>query len=279
MGTDAAQDWGILGAGARLPAGGSRPVALTVAGFDPSSGAGITADLQVFANHGIYGVSAITALTVQSTQAVRRVEPVSAKLLRDTLDCLAEDVAIAGLKIGMLGTAELVGEVTAWLSQAGIPRERVVLDPVIRSSSAAELLEPEGVRRMRDELLGVVGWVTPNIDEAAVLAGGRTPGRTLDRTQVPEAARRLAALAPGLNVVVTGGHLEPPDDFLLTAAGEEAWIAGRRVTGAWTHGTGCAFSSALLCRLMLGDGPVEAVRGAKDWVRAMLEGRKSPGIP
>ncbi|MGB9029036.1 MAG: bifunctional hydroxymethylpyrimidine kinase/phosphomethylpyrimidine kinase, partial [Acidobacteriaceae bacterium] len=146
----------------------------------------------------------------------------------------------------------------------------VVLDPVIRASSGAELLSAEGVGRLVAELLPVVGWVTPNLDEAAGLLGERVVGRD----GVPGQARRLAERGgSGLNVVVTGGHLEPPDDFLRTAAGEEKWFEGTRIEARSTHGTGCAFSSALLCRLLLGDGAVDAVAGAKDFVVKRLEGR------
>ncbi|MGB6611922.1 MAG: bifunctional hydroxymethylpyrimidine kinase/phosphomethylpyrimidine kinase [Acidobacteriaceae bacterium] len=245
-------------------------MALTIAGFDPSSGAGVTADLQVFEDHGVTAVSAITALTVQSGRGVRRIEPVRGIFLREMLDCLGEETKIAGVKIGMLATAEVVGVVAAFLRGAGIPRERVVLDPVMLASSGAELLEAAGVARLVAELLPVVGWVTPNRDEAAGLLGEPVAGRE----RVPEQAARLAELGgSGLNVVVTGGHLEPPDDFLRTASGEEKWFEGTRVEARSTHGTGCAFSSALLCRLLLGEAAVEAVAGAKDFVVKRLEGR------
>jgi hydroxymethylpyrimidine/phosphomethylpyrimidine kinase len=244
----------------------ARSVALTVAGFDPSSGAGVTADLKVFAAHGLFGVSAISALTVQSTQGVRRVEPVSGRLVRETLDCLAEDIELTGIKIGMLGSAEVVGAVVAFLREVRVPRERVVLDPVLRSSSGRELLEASGVRLLRDELLPLVGWITPNLDELAVLVDSDR----VEANSVPQAARRLAALADGLNVVVTGGHLERPDDFLLSA-GVEQWFPGERIETTSTHGTGCAFSSALLCRLILGDGPVEAVGAAKTFVAEAMQ--------
>jgi hydroxymethylpyrimidine/phosphomethylpyrimidine kinase len=248
----------------RLPA---KMVALTIAGFDPSAGAGITADLKVFSNQAIYGVAAITALTVQSTQGVRHVEPVSSRILRATLDCLAQDFSVSGVKIGMLGSADAVREVARFLTRAGIPRERVVLDPVLTSSSGAALLEPEGVGLLKTELLGSVGWVTPNKDELGALTG--EPGA--ERAQIPESARRLAESVPGLNVVVTGGHLDIPDDFLRTATGEETWFPGSRIDTTSTHGTGCVFSSALLCRLLAGDVPAEAVRGAKEFVRRALE--------
>ncbi len=249
------------------------PVALTVAGFDPSSGAGIVADLKTFWNHHLNGVSAVTALTVQSTPGVRGVEPVSAPLLRQTLDCLAQDLPLAGIKIGMLASAEIVEEVASFLGRGGVDRSRIVLDPVIRSSSGAELLSQEGVRHLREHLLPQVGWVTPNLDELAALTGEAD----VSRASVPGLARRLAALAPGLNVVVTGGHLDPPDDFLLTAEGQARWLPGPRVEARGihgAHGTGCVFSSALLCRLVLGDPPAEAVAGAKASVMKRLEGEE-----
>lgn len=251
-------------------------IALTIAGLDPSGGAGATADLQVMAAHGLAGVTALTALTVQSTKGVRRVQAVKAGLLRETLQCLGEDYPLAGVKIGMLGTAENVGVVAGWLQTAGIARSRVVLDPVIRASFGAELLEPEGVRRLVRELLPAVGWVTPNVAELAVLLEGPEP----ERRGIPGLARQLARevedqTVPGLNVVVTGGHLDSPDDFLLTMDGAEEWFPGKRVEPRGlhgSHGTGCVFSSALLCRLLLGDEPAAAVTAAKAWVVRRLEG-------
>lgn len=250
------------------------PLALTIAGLDPTGGAGATRDLQVMAMHGVFGVTALTALTVQSTQGVSRIDPVDPGLLGDTLKCLRDAfgvAAIIGVKIGMLGTAATVGVVADWVRGASIPRERVVLDPVIRSSSGTELLEPAGVRRLIEKLLPAVGWVTPNLDEAGALIGQEAPGRD----EVPQVAERIAALAPGLGVVVTGGHLEPPEDFLRTVAGREQWFPGRRVEPRGrhgSHGTGCAFSTALLCRLLQGDNPVEAVAGAKAFVVRELTG-------
>lgn len=249
-----------------------RAVVLTVAGFDPSSGAGITADLKVFAAHGLYSLSAVTALTVQSTQGVRRVEPVDAGLLRETLACLMEDIPAAGVKIGMLATRANVEALASFLRTADIPRGRVVLDPVVRSSSGRALLEPAGVGALRDQLLPQVGWVTPNLAELAELTGMEVDGPE----SIPDEARRLAAMAAQrgnaeLNVVVTGGHAAKPDDFLRTPDGEEHWFTGERIETQATHGTGCSFSSALLCRLVLGDGAVEAVGAAKQYVREAME--------
>jgi len=250
----------------------SPPVALTIAGFDPGSGAGITADLKTFAAHRMYGVACISAMTVQSTLGVRAVEPLQPMLVRQTLECLAEDVSLSGIKIGMLGSSAVVCEVSSFLTaQSGtIPRERIVLDPVLRSTSGTALIDQDGVRVIREELLPRVGWITPNVDELALLAGGSP-----DREEVPSAAARLQAIAArlgndALNVVVTGGHLSRPDDFLLTASGAGNWLAGEKIITNATHGTGCAFSSALLCELISGRSPEEAVAAAKAYVTEAL---------
>jgi hydroxymethylpyrimidine/phosphomethylpyrimidine kinase len=238
---------------------------LTIAGFDPSSGAGVTADLMVFAAHGLFGTSCVTSLTVQSTVGVRASMAVPGALVKATLDCLEEDLPGAGIKIGMLATAEIVAVVAEFLEGLG-RRVPVVLDPVVRSSSGRELLDGAGVEAMRDRLLPLVDWVTPNVEELGVLTGRRD----LRREDLAGAVRELQDLGgkvgARLNVVATGGHLERPDDLLVTAAGEAHWMAGERMESRSTHGTGCAFSSALLSRLVLGDEAVEAVRGAKTYV-------------
>lgn len=242
------------------------PVCLTIAGFDPSSGAGVTADLKTFAAHGVYGVAAITALTVQSTQCVRGVEAVRPSLFRETLECLADDIELAGVKLGMLASAGLVAEADHFLRVRPKLRAHVVLDPVTRSSSGVALLDAEGTALLRERLLAVVGWVTPNLDELAMLAGVEVRSRE----QVESAAARLAKYAaslgnPQLGIVVTGGHLERPDEYVLLD-GQGRWLAGERVETRSTHGTGCAFSSALLAELVLGRSGVEAVEAAKRYV-------------
>jgi hydroxymethylpyrimidine/phosphomethylpyrimidine kinase len=245
------------------------PVLLTIAGFDPSSGAGITADLQVFAAHGFYGTSCITALTVQSTRGVAAVEPV-AKLIEKTLEHLDADLPPAGIKIGMLATAEVVRAVAAYLTKIRGRRIPVVLDPVIQSSSGAALLDAKGLAALRHDLLPLVDWMTPNRDELAALSGVGTP--------VEDGLRELGRLHPHLHIVATGGdHIGPATvDVLLTPAGELHRFEGERIQTTSTHGTGCAFSSALLARLVLGDAPVAAVAAAKAYVTQAL--RQAPGI-
>jgi hydroxymethylpyrimidine/phosphomethylpyrimidine kinase len=258
-------------------AGSARPICLTIAGFDPSSGAGVTADLKTFAAHDVYGVAAITALTVQSTQGVRAVEPMTPLLLRQTLAMLAEDMPLAGVKIGMLCRAGLAAVADAFLRQpacVGIP---TVLDPVLISSSGAALLDREGLLLIEERLLGAVRWITPNLRELALLTGMEVQGR--DR--VESAAASLAQMAAqmgntDLHVVVTGGHLkgpgepEQPDEYVLLPGGESAWVPGEWVETTSTHGTGCAFSSALLCALVAGRHGVDAVSVAKQYVAAAL---------
>lgn len=237
---------------------------LTIAGFDPSSGAGVSADLMVFAAHGLFGTSCITSLTVQSTVGVQAAHPIRPETVRATLDCLHGDLPAAGIKIGMLATEETVAAVADFLGELRGRGERVpvVLDPVLRSSSGRELLDEGGVVTLRERLLPLVDWVTPNIDELGILTGSRVA----ERNDLPEAARRLQGQFDGLNVFATGGHLSPPDDFLLTVDGGTWWLPGVRIDSTSTHGTGCALSSALLSGLVLGKSPYEAAIGAKIYV-------------
>ena len=241
--------------------------ALTIAGFDPSSGAGITADLLVFAAFGHFGSSAITSLTVQSTTGVRESHPVKADVLRATLDCLHLDLPPDGIKIGMLATADIVATVAGYVEQVRQlqPDTLVVLDPILRSSSGRELLSQEGFELLHARLLPLVDWVTPNLAELSLLSG--LPVRGHD--QVEPAARALHAYVPGCNILATGGHLGKPDDLLIAAGGVTAtahWIPGEHIVSTSTHGTGCALSSALLSRLLLGDSAVEAATTAKRYV-------------
>jgi hydroxymethylpyrimidine/phosphomethylpyrimidine kinase len=238
--------------------------ALTIAGFDPSSGAGVTADLMVFAAHGLFGTSCITSLTVQSTVEVRATTAVAPEILRASLSCLQRDVPPAGIKIGMLGTAANVKVVVEFLEalRGEEGRVPVVLDPVLRSSSGRELLDADGVAVMRKELLPLVDWVTPNLEELGVL----TERLVKRREDMPDAAAALQGMGWELNVLATGGHLNPPDDLLLAADGEVSWLPGEQIVSRSTHGTGCAFSSALLSRLVLKDGMKDAAVMAKQYV-------------
>lgn len=238
----------------------------TIAGFDPSSGAGATADLKTIAALGGYGVACLTALTVQSTVEVRRSDGVAPALVRETLEMLAEDTPPAAIKVGMLHSRAAAEAVAAFL--AGWNEVFIVVDPVLRSSSGGVLLDASGLEVLRDRILPLAGWVTPNLAEAAVLSG-----LPVERAEdVPAAAAELQRRYPKLNVVVTGGHLGKPDDYLLTMGGVGLWITGEKVETRSTHGTGCAFSTAVAVSLAGGAEPERAVRLAKEYVTGALRG-------
>src|ERR1019366_77288 len=246
------------------------PVVLTIAGFDPSSGAGITADIKTIAAHECYGVSCITALTIQSTRGVRRVEGVDPKIIAETLQELVSDLAVEAVHIGMLGNEQVVAVVADFLGvfpgHARLPH--VVLDPILKSSSGAELLDAAGTRLLIERLIPLAEVVTPNLDEASVLTGIAVAN--LD--QMGEAAAHLHSLGAA-NVVVTGGHLEKAIDLLsfttIRGIQKEVFKADRQRSNS-THGTGCAFSTALACHLAHGRGIPEAVLLSKAYVSAAI---------
>jgi hydroxymethylpyrimidine/phosphomethylpyrimidine kinase len=242
------------------------PVVLTIAGFDPSSGAGITADIKTIAAHECYGVSCITALTVQSTQGVRRVEGVDPKFIAETLQELVSDFAVEAVHIGMLGNEQVVKVVADFLVEARLPH--VVLDPILKSSSGADLLDAAGTRLLIERMVPLAEVIAPNLDEASVLTGMAVTN--LD--QMRAAATCLHSLGAA-NVVVTGGHLEKAIDLLSfttpRGAQQEVFKADLQRSNS-THGTGCAFATAIACHLALGRGLPEAVLLAKVYVSAAI---------
>ena len=245
------------------------PVVLTIAGFDPSSGAGVTADIKTIAAHGCYGVACITALTVQSTAGVRRVEAVDPVLVTDTLQELASDIAIAAVHIGMLGSAKVVKAVAEFLAQSGKAKvPNVVLDPILRSTSGAELLDTAGTKLLIEKLIPLVDVMTPNVDEAAALTGRKVT----DLEQMRSASAALHGMGSRA-VVITGGHLEKAIDLLSfrTKRGveQEVFKAERQRSNS-IHGTGCAFASAIACHLALDRGLAEATLLAKTYVSAAI---------
>jgi hydroxymethylpyrimidine/phosphomethylpyrimidine kinase len=147
----------------------AHPVILSIAGYDPSSGAGITADVKTAAAHGCYAATCITAITVQSTQGVFRVQPVETDLVAGTLRTLADDLDIQAVRLGMLGTGEVAAVVADFLEGSHLPN--VVLDPVIRASSGAPLLDEAGLDTLRSRLIPLCHVLTPNVAEAAILLG------------------------------------------------------------------------------------------------------------
>lgn len=246
---------------------------LTIAGFDPSSGAGVTADLRVFASHSLFGSACITALTVQSPVNVVSTHPTAAAVVRATFQCLEQEMPPAGIKIGMIATKDNINVICSYIESIHLRRSSgraapVVLDPVLRSSSGRELLEPAARAALSTRLLPLVDWITPNLSELAILTGVEV----LRREHLPPACRALQAqiarISNGyrIGILATGGHLNPPDDYLLLPTGEELWLPGEQITTQSIHGTGCVHSSAFLSRLVLNDTPQQAALAAKLYV-------------
>jgi hydroxymethylpyrimidine/phosphomethylpyrimidine kinase len=250
-------------------------VVLTIAGFDSSSGAGVTADIKTIAAHGCYGVACITAMTVQSTGGVRRVEAVDPGLVTDTLEELAGDIPISAIHIGMLGTAKVARAVAEFLGRRSGKTKlpHVVLDPVLKSSSGADLLDAPGAKVLIEKLMPLADVITPNVDEAAVLTGLRVT----DLEEMRAAAAKIHQMG-SVAVVITGGHLDKAIDLLsfTTKHGveQEVFKAERQRSNS-THGTGCAFATAMACHLALDRGLAEAALLAKTYVTAAI----AAGLP
>lgn len=242
-------------------------VALTVAGSDPSGGAGIQADLKTFSALGAYGTAVLTALTAQSTTGVTGTHAVPAAFVTAQLQTLAADVRIDAVKIGMLGRREVVEAVGGFLREWDASGDRVVvLDPVMVATSGDPLVDDDAVAAIRD-LLPRARLVTPNLPEAA---------RLLDEPAVTDVgamvgqAERLRALGPAW-VLLKGGHLAGPDavDVLVGPGGAHV-LTGPRVDTRHTHGTGCTLSSAVaVLAARLGDWPA-AASGAKEWLTGAI---------
>lgn len=242
------------------------PIVLTIGGFDPSSGAGVTADIKTIAAHNCYGVACITAMTVQSTQGVTRVEAVSARLITETLQALTSDMEIAAVHVGMLGDASAARAIVDFQRREKLPH--LVLDPVLRSSSGAALIDKSGRQVLIAELISLAAVVTPNIDEAAAITG--LP--VTNPQEMKAAADRMHQMG-AIAVVVTGGHLQYALDLLSFQADrkthQEEFRSELQQSNS-THGTGCAFSTALACNLALGKALPEAVLLAKAYVSVAI---------
>ena len=259
-------------------------VVLTIAGFDPSSGAGVTADIKTIAAHGCYGVSCITAMTVQSTAGVKRVEASDQALVTDTLEELAGDLDVAAIHIGMLGSGKVAKAVADFLSPGSNGRTarlgkgrftNVVLDPVLKSSSGADLLDNAGIKVLIERLLPLADVVTPNVDEAAMITGIKVK----DLDEMRTAATKFHEMGSAA-VVITGGHLEKAIDLLSfqTKRGiEQEIFKAERQKSSSTHGTGCAFATAMTCHLALDRGLAEAALLAKTYVTAAISNGQTVG--
>ena len=244
------------------------PVGLTIAGSDPSGGAGIQADLKTFHQFRVYGEAVVTLLTVQNTLRVERVETVAPELVLAQIAAVIEDIPPAAAKTGALGSAAIVNVVAE--VAAGFPFPLVV-DPVMISKHGARLLSEEAGQAVRDRLLARAALVTPNLHEAVALCG--RPIRSRD--EMREAARIIADRGARA-VLIKGGHCAGDATDVLWHDGRVEEFPAPRIDTPHTHGTGCAYSAAITAGLAWGLPLPEAVRRAKDFITQAIA--SNPGL-
>jgi hydroxymethylpyrimidine/phosphomethylpyrimidine kinase len=236
--------------------------ALTIAGSDPSGGAGIQADLKTFHQLGVYGMSVLTLVTVQNTQCVSEVRTLDPGLVAAQLDAVLDDIPPAAAKTGALGTAEVIRVIAERAVHFGFP---LVVDPVMISKHGAPLIAAEARTELLNTLLPRAFLVTPNLQEAEVLAG--MPVREI--LDMEEAARLIATLGPKA-VLVKGGHLVDKAVDVLCWKGEVRHFVAHRIETTHTHGTGCTYSAAITAGLAKGLSLPDAVGIAKRFVTAAI---------
>ncbi len=245
---------------------GRMRIALSIAGSDPTGGAGLQLDLQVFRSFGVHGAAVPTALTVQDTAKVHQLLPAFPSVVSAQLRALLRDMRPQAVKLGMLATDDVLRAVRLGLEELDDFSPPLVIDPVLRASDGKELLERRAWDGLR-ELIGKATLVTPNLPEAEALAGLDVSSRG----GVEQAARWFVETLGASAVLVKGGHAGgAPDDCFASrgAAGTELrWLAGERIEGSPVHGTGCALSSAIVACLALGDPLDRAVERGRAFVR------------
>jgi hydroxymethylpyrimidine/phosphomethylpyrimidine kinase len=246
------------------------PVALTVAGFDPSGGAGVVADVKTFTAFGCFAAAAVTSLTYQNTTGVFGAAHQTAEAVRAQVLAVAEDFQVAGAKTGMLPTREIIREVARLFREANLPAP--VVDPVVRSTSGFDLIDDEALDALKAELLPLARVLTPNAPEAERLTGLRVR----DRAGMLEAARAMRGMGARA-VLVKGGHLEGDAfDLLLDEDGRVKTFTAARVETTSTHGTGCTLAAAIAACLARGLNLEESVAAAKRFVTEAV--RRAPGL-
>lgn len=237
--------------------------ALSIAGTDPSGGAGIQADIKTMTMNGVYAMSVITAQVAQNTLGVRAIEETSPDFLKQQLDVVFEDIFPDAVKIGMVASSELICVIAERLKH--YKAKNIVVDPVMVATAGSSLIKNEAVKTLSEKLLPLSVLVTPNIPEAEVLSGIRI----LERSEMAEAAR-LIGEKYGCAVLVKGGHRVCDADDILYADGKTELIKGEKTDTKNTHGTGCTLSSAIVSNLAKGYSLTEAVVLAKEYISGAL---------
>ena len=237
--------------------------ALTIAGTDPSGGAGIQADLKTMTAHGVYAMSAVTALVAQNTTGVKSIAEVRPDFLAEQLDCVFTDIFPDAVKTGMVSGVALIEVIAGKLEEYGA--KNLVVDPVMAATSGDRLISEDAVGALKSRLFPLAAVITPNIPEAELLTG-----RTIANAEDMEAAARAIYDACGCAVLCKGGHRRSDASDFLYAGGRGRWFRGRRVDNPNTHGTGCTLSAAIASNLALGRDLETAVERAKAYLSGAL---------
>jgi hydroxymethylpyrimidine/phosphomethylpyrimidine kinase len=243
------------------------PIALTIAGSDSGGGAGIQADLKTFAALGVHGASVVACLTAQNPKRVLGIAPVSAKMLRQQLEAVFEELPPGAVKTGMLFSARNVQVVAEFFQTLRGWRGPLVVDPVLVSTSGARLLEPKGLKALREKLLPLASLVMPNVSEAQILSG-----KKISTVEEMEMAARAIHSEFGCVVLVKGGHLRNTRmaTDLFFDGRNKFILSARFVKGVRTHGTGCVYSAAICGALAQGKDLPQAVRLGKKFVTGAI---------
>ncbi len=247
------------------------PVCLTIAGVDPSGGAGIIADIKTFFAFGCYPAAAIASITYQNTQRVFGATHQSAEELRKQVEPIVDDLEVAAVKTGMLPTAEIIEETARLIRVHSL--KNIVVDPVVRSTSGFDLIDGAALKRLIEMLFPLADIVTPNIQEAERISGVAIE----DETDIAAAAAIMSEMGARA-VLIKGGHLRQGGEAVdhLFIGGEHHRVAGPFFETTSTHGTGCTLAAAIAANLALGESLTDAVRIAKDFVNEAI--RAAPKI-
>ena len=243
--------------------------ALTIAGTDPSGGAGIQADIKTMTANGVFATCAVTALVAQNTTGVKSIVECTPDFLAEELDCVFTDIFPDAVKIGMVSSSDLIRVIAERLRHYGA--KNIVVDPVMVATSGSSLMKTDAVQTLIDELLPLSTVITPNIPEGEILSSEKIESRD----DMERAAKRIGDTY-GCAVLLKGGHRVNDANDLLYAGGEMQWFEGKRIDNPNTHGTGCTLSSAIASNLALGKSVPEAVRLAKEYVTDAI--RHAPGL-
>ena len=237
---------------------------LTIAGTDPTGGAGVQADLKTFMAHNVYGMSIITALVAQNTLGVKDIMNVTPDFLEEQFDCVFNDIFPDALKIGMVSETELIHTIVKKLKQ--YHARHIVVDPVMVSTSGSRLIEDSALDALKDELIPLSEIITPKIPEAEVLTGKKIKSKE----DMIRAAQDIRQWYQG-DILIKGGHFEDRADDLLYHNNEKIWLECEHIDNPNTHGTGCTLSSAIASHLASGYDMITSVRKAKDYISGALK--------